>query len=246
MNTITNISGLSVNFPMENTTLFNNKWQNSGIFFILFNNNLFLRNCEKPHVEPHLFPYVVSETLENECFVRPEAYRVVEIGRENNEEEAEKEEKKNNNNDYYDCDSYRCYNDNCDNNHCISNVVRVPFMCSFDLSKVKENIRINIISSIMSWFTKRTYKPSANTHGVGGAYGKEGCGDKVGLSVPKAAQAVSGIFSRTRWSNIRLMVKTRSKRIFDTSSAIVSVSSSRLGLGSVGKGSSFKKCLMVC
>lgn len=232
MNTITNISSLSDNFPMENTTLFNNKWQKSGIFSILFNNNMDLRNCEKPHVEPHLFPYVVSETLGNERVAKPEAYWVVEIGRNL---QAKKTKTNNNNNTNNDCNNYvsYCYHDNYDNNHCIGNVVRVPSMYSFD-SKVNRNNMNKSIFQTMLWFSRRTYKPFASAHRVGEAYGKEGYGDKAGLSITKPIQSVSEAFSRTRWANVLSLVKTCLKRTSGLFQPIMDMSSSYLG-GKVGK-----------
>lgn len=218
-------------------------WQKSGIFKNLFNNNHFLRNCEKPHIEPHLFPYVVSDTLGNEGVTKPEVSVVVEIVRRLQEKTKTKEKTYNTNNDCNNYDSY-CYHDNYDNNHCVVNVVRVPSMYFFNF-KLKMNRNINkYLYPIMLWFSRRTYKPFASIHRVGEAYGKEGYGHKAGLTLPKAIQSVSEMFSHIRWSGTRQMVETRLKRTSGTFHAIMDMSSSYLW-GKVRKTSSFNG-LVLC
>ena len=234
MNIITNISSLSVKTPMENTTLFNIMWQKSGVFKNLFNNNYFLRNCEKPRIEPYLFPYIVSDVLGNERIARPEVLVVVEIGRRIKAEKT-KTKKTNTNNNDYNYDSYcHCCN-NYDNNYCDSNIVRVLSMCFSDFKlEIKENIKKNMVS-IMTWLSKRTYKLSANTNELVMAYKGEGYGDKNGFIHSKAIRAVLEMFSHKRWSDLCLAVGTRLKRIYDTTCTIISASSLRLGGGIIEK-----------
>lgn len=209
MVTTTNILGLSEIFPMRNRIC------------EFLGEDMKSRNCRKPYFEPHLFPYVVSDMLDNKYIARPEELRVVENGSSNN---SEKTNNTDNNNDCNNYDSYRYCNDNYDNNHCIGNVVRLPFMYFFNFKlKMNKNINKNIFR-IMLWLSERTYKPFASAHRVGEAYGKEGYGDKNGLRHSKAIQAVSEVFSHIRRLDVHLSVKTRLKRIFGAFAAIMDIS----------------------
>lgn len=169
------------------------------------------RNCRKPSLEPHLFPYVVSEMFENKYFTKPEGVRVVETAGTEKKETTYNTNNNNANNDSY-CN---CYYDNYDNNHCLNNVVRVPSMYFFNFKlKMNKNRNNKSIFSIMSWLSERTYRLSANTHRVGGAYKREGYGDKLVSLSTKAVQAVSKAFSHVRWADTRLLIRTCLKRIY--------------------------------
>ena len=197
----TNISSLSQILPMRN-----------GLDSFLGENyfSFSKRKCRKPSLEPYRFPYIVSYNPVNQNVTKPEGVRVVETAETEKKEKTYTENNNNANNDSY-CN---CYYDNYDNNHCRYNVVTIPSMYFFN-SKLKMNKNIyTSIFSIISCVCRCTYRLSANTHRVGGAYKKEGYGDKLVYLSAKAIQAVSEMFSHVRLVNIRLSVKTRLKRIY--------------------------------